>query len=322
MAVSFPLMSAISTLRRRRRALVDGMRDGLTKATLSLFQYAPYPLENTLEHQGDPGLCGPGSVSWHVLADPAAFVGGVRGLLIQAAHPEVVAGVADHSRYRADPLGRLSRTSAYVTATTFGAMPEVETAVANVTRIHRVVNGVSSRGKPYDAADPGFSAWVHNVLTDSFLSAHQNYGAVRLTEDEADRFVEEQRRVGALLGADPMPETASDLASWVAEHPEIDGSPSMEEVVDFLTHPPLPPAIRVGYSALWEAAIAIVPSRVRMVLGVTPRPGAEAIGQVAVASLRWALGYSPSWALALRRTGMDIPDGLFRRRIDLEAIAS
>ena len=39
-------------------------------------------------------------------------------------HPEVVAGVADHSRYREDPLGRLSRTSAYVTAASFGAMPE------------------------------------------------------------------------------------------------------------------------------------------------------------------------------------------------------
>jgi len=298
------------------------MRNGLTRATLSLFEYAPYPLENTLAFDGDPGLCGPGSVSWHVLADPAAFVGGIRGLLIQSAHPEVVAGVADHSRYRDDPLGRLSRTSAYVTATTFGAMPEVEKAVANVRRIHRVVKGVSSRGVDYDADDPGFSAWVHNVLTDSFLVAHQHFGAMRLTDAEADVFVREQTRIGALLGADPMPTTAQDLTEWVAEHPDVETSAATEEIVDFLTDPPLSPAIKVGYMALLEAAAAVVPPRIRNVLGITPKPGAETVGKAAVASLRWALGYSPSWALALRRAGAEIPDGLFRRRFDQEPIAS
>lgn len=314
-------MGAIPRLRQRAGAVVEGMRNSLTRATLSLFEYAPYPLENTLEYGGDPGLCGPGSVSWHVLADPAAFVGGVRGLLIQSAHPEVVAGVAEHSRYQDDPLGRLSRTSAYVTATTFGAMPEVETAVSNVRRIHRVVKGVSSRGIPYDAADPGYSAWVHNVLTDSFLRAHQTYGAMRLTDDEADRFVVEQTRIGSLLGADPMPTTAPALDEWVSGHAEIESSPQMNEVVDFLTDPPLRPGIKLGYMALLEAATAIVPPRVRLVLGVTPKTGAEPVGNAAVASLRWALGYSPSWALALRRTGSDIPEGLFRRRFD-QAIAS
>lgn len=314
-------MGATSRLRRRGLGLVQAVRDGLTRSTLSLFEHAAYPLEHTLDYPGDPGLCGPGSVSWHVLADPAAFVGGIRGLLIQSAHPEVVAGVADHSRYRDDPLGRLSRTSAYVTATTFGAMPEVETAVGNVRRVHRVVKGVSDRGIAYDAADPGFSAWVHNVLTDSFLAAHQSFGAIRLTEEEADIFVEEQTRIGSLLGAEPLPTSAPELAKWVAAHRAIGPSPASEEVVDFLTDPPLSPGIKLGYMTLLEAAVAIVPPRVRMVLGVTPKPGAEAVGKAAVASLRWALGYSPSWALALRRNGCEVPDGLFRRRFD-EAIAS
>lgn len=314
-------MGAISTLRARGRVLVEGMRTSLTKATLSLFEYAPYPLANTLDHEGDPGLCGPGSVSWHLLADPAAFVGGIRGLLIQSAHPEVVAGVGDHSRYRDDPLGRLSRTSAYVTATTFGAMPEVEAAVANVRRVHRVVKGISARGIEYDADDPGFSAWVHNVLTDSFLVAHQTYGALRLTDAESDQFVSEQTRIGELLGASPLPTAATDLAAWVEGHPEVGPSPAMNDVVDFLTDPPLKPGIKVGYMALFEAAVAIVPPRIRSILGVTPKPGAEPVGKAAVASLRWALGYSPSWALALRRSGADIPDGLFRRRFD-RAMAS
>jgi uncharacterized protein (DUF2236 family) len=306
----------LETARRRAAEVVESTREVITRSTISLFEHAPYPLEHTLDYPGDPGLLGPGSVSWRVLADPAAFVGGLRGLLIQAAHPEVVAGVGDHSRYRDDPLGRLSRTSAYVTATTYGAMPEVEHGVEQVRRIHRVVKGVSSRGIPYDADDPAFSAWVHNALTDSFLTAHQAYGGVPLTEEEADVFVLEQTRVGALLGSDPMPETANALADWVANHDSVASSPEMEGVVDFLSHPPLPVGIRIGYSVLLEAAVTIVPEPLRAVLGVKPKPGAESVGKLGVAGLRWALGYSPSWALALRRTDSEIPWEMFKRTVE------
>ena len=75
-------------------------------------------------------------MSWQVIGDVTAFVGGIRALVVQTAHPEVVAGVEEHSQYRTDPLGRLSRTSVYVTETTYGAMPEVEAAVAAVRRAH------------------------------------------------------------------------------------------------------------------------------------------------------------------------------------------
>lgn len=292
---------------------MESVRLGLTRATLSMFEHAPYPLENTLEYEGDPGLLGPGSMSWQVIADPAAFVGGIRGLLIQAAHPEVVAGVDQHSRYRDDPLGRLSRTSAYVTATTFGARPEVEEAVRQVRKAHAFVKGVSSRGIAYSAADPGHAAWVHNALTDSFLTTNQVYSEHPLTVVEADRFVEEQTRIGALLGAEPMPGTRAELTAWVAEHPDIGPSPEMEKVVDFLTDPPLSPGIKTGYAVMLEAAVVTLPERLRKILGLRTKPGSETMGRAGVRSLRWALGYSPSWALALKRSGRDLPDGLFRR---------
>ncbi len=62
-------------------------------------------MEHTLDYAGDPGLFGPDSITWEVMGDVSGFIGGIRALLIQAAHPEVVAGVADHSRYREDPAG-------------------------------------------------------------------------------------------------------------------------------------------------------------------------------------------------------------------------
>jgi uncharacterized protein (DUF2236 family) len=297
--------------------LLKSVRASLSRATISMFQHAPYPLEHTLEYTGDPGLLGPNAVSWRLIADPAAFVGGLRGLLIQAVHPEVVAGVDQHSRYRDDPLGRLSRTSAFVTATTFGARPEVDEAVRQVRRSHRLVKGVSSRGIRYDAADPAQASWVHNALTDSFLTTNRFYSDFPLTKVEADRFVQEQMLVGALLGADPLPSTAAELSNWITDHPEIDSSPEMAKVVDFLTSPPLSPGIKAGYIGLLQAAVATLPERLVEILDVRPKPAARVVGRAAVNSLRWALGYSPSWALALQRVDAEVPVELFRRPPEL-----
>lgn len=49
-------------LHRAVETVTEGARRRIAEATLSLFQYAPYPLENTLEYRGDPGLMGPGSI--------------------------------------------------------------------------------------------------------------------------------------------------------------------------------------------------------------------------------------------------------------------
>jgi uncharacterized protein (DUF2236 family) len=293
--------------------LADAIRARVVASATSPFGHTDYPLADSLSHRGDPGLFGPGSPSWAVIGDAAAFVGGIRALLIQAAHPEVVAGVSDHSRYREDPLGRLSRTSAYVTATTFGAGPEVARAVSLVRRAHEPVRGRSHRNRPYAAGTPRFAAWVHNALTDSFLTAYRWYGPRPLTPSDADRFVAEQARIGRLLDADPTPETADALTAWVADHPDVGASPGMRETVAFLADPPLDRAQRAGYRLLYGAAVATIPPRIRLALGVEANRGAVPAGRAAVGFLRWALGSSPSWNLALVRVGAVIPAGLFRQ---------
>jgi uncharacterized protein (DUF2236 family) len=295
--------------------VVDRLRKRIVGTTTGLFAHAPYPLADSMRYQGDPGLFGPDSVTWPVIGDVATFIGGIRALLVQAAHPEVVAGVADHSRYQDDPLGRLSRTSSYVTATAFGAMPEVEDAVATVRRAHRPVHGVSHRGRTYSADDPGHAAWVHNVLTESFLATNQAFGRRRLTPGDADRFVAEQARVGELLDAEPIPKTAHELSEWIVNHPDIDRSPGMDAAVDFLRTPPLSPLVKGGYRVLYWAAAATIPPRLRRVLRVRRLPGAIVAGRVMAMFLRWALRSSPSWYIALTRVGAPLPIGYrFRTR--------
>ena len=53
---------------------------------------------------------GPGRMIWTVNRELALLIGAGRALLMQLAHPLVAAGVAAHSRFAEDPLGRLVRT--------------------------------------------------------------------------------------------------------------------------------------------------------------------------------------------------------------------
>ncbi len=289
------------------------LRDPVVSAMTGLFSHGPTPLANTLDFPGDPGLLGPESVSWQVLGDASVFVGGIRALVVQSAHAEVVAGVEDHSTYRSDPLGRLSRTSVYVTETTYGAMPEVERAVHVVRRAHRPVTGTSERNLPYSAGRPEMAAWVHNVLTDSFLAAYQAFGPEPLTGPDADRFVAEQTRIGKLLGADPLPETADELREWIMTNPDRVATNAQASAIGFLRNPPLSPPVKIGYWLLFEAALTTIPSDIRSQLGVEPRKRASSVGEKVTSALRWALGASPSWQLALVRCDAPIPAGLFRQ---------
>ncbi len=295
--------------------MIGALRSRLTDSVLTLFTHGPQPLEHTLDHLGDPGLLGPGSVSWEVIADASVMLGGIRALLVQTAHPEVVSGVEDHSNYRNDPLGRLTRTSLYVTTTTYGSLPEVDTAVRFVRRAHRPVHGESDRGVAYDANDAELAAWVHNVLTDSFLAGFQAYGPRRLSAAEADRFVAEQTRIGELLGADPLPRRAGELREWIVNHPRLERSEAQASAIRFLRRPPLARPQRAGYELLLQGALATIPEPLRELLDLRPAPAADATGAVMVKALRWALGPSPVWKVALERSGADVPADVFRRHL-------
>ena len=280
---------------------VNTIRSRVTTSTTDLFSHAPDPLADTASYPGDPGLLGPESVSWPVVGDVSAFVGGIRALLIQAAHPEVVAGVMDHSSFRDDTLGRLSRTSAWVTATTFGAEPEVAAAVAAVNRAHRSIRGESERGRTYNASSRPLGAWVHNALTDSFLTAYEALGPEPLGADEADRFVAEQAEIGALLRVDPLPLTAGELREWLSQHPDIETSAASRAAVEFLKGPPLPGPVMLGYRPLFWAAVATLPPRIAEILELRAPSSSLRVGRAAVGALRWSLGTSPTWQRAIDR---------------------
>src|SRR6478735_10962425 len=91
---------------------------------------------------GDAGLFGPDSATWRVHADfPGMLSGGLCALMLQVLHPLALAGVWDHSNFRADLVGRLRRTTTFVAGTTYAARADAEQLIARVARIHTQVRG-------------------------------------------------------------------------------------------------------------------------------------------------------------------------------------
>jgi hypothetical protein len=91
----------------------------------------------------------------------------------------------------------------------------------------------------------------------------------------------------------------------------------MRDAVEFLIDPPLADDLKLGYKLIMEAAVATIPRRLRDILEVTKTPGAIVAGKAVAGGLRWALGASPSWQLALIRMGRPLPAGLFKQPLPI-----
>ncbi len=243
----------------------------------------------------DPGLFGPGSVTWRVHADSSMFVGGLRSLLFQTLHPPTMQGVADHSAYKTDPLRRFQRTASFVGITTFGTTADATAAIEAVGRIHDRVTGTLPDGTPYRANDPHLLGWVHATEVDSFLRAYRRYGNAPLSLEDADRYVAEMARVAELMGIASPPRDRESLAATLkAYRPELGVSRATRDAVRFLLVPPMPLVTRPVYGVVAGAAVALLPTYARRLLWLPIAPGSEPLvvrpaATALVRTLNWAL---------------------------------
>jgi uncharacterized protein (DUF2236 family) len=231
-----------------------------------------------------------------VHGDASMFVGGLRALLMQSLHPLAMAGVEAHSGYRGDPWGRLQRTSFFLGVTTFGTADDAQQTIDRVREVHRRVQGTAPDGRPYSAADPHLLSWVHLAEIDSFLRAHQRYGATPLDQDGRDGYVADTARIAEALGVLDPPRTEAELGEQLAAfRPELAGTREARAAARFvLLRPPLPPAARVPYAALAGAAVGLMPLWARWPLRLPYLPVVESTvvrlgGQGIVRTIRWAL---------------------------------
>jgi uncharacterized protein (DUF2236 family) len=178
---------------------------------------------STVEHvnrAGDPDaswLFGPDSASWQVNRETTVLFGGARALLMQAAHPLVLAGARQTGFYERNPWKRLERTLQLTYSITFGTRHEAMEAIRRINLVHQEVHGVDSvTGLPYDAMDPELLLWVHACLVDSQLLFEQ-LTVGKLDDEGRERYHQEQMAGAELLGLDrgTIPPTVAGLRTYV-----------------------------------------------------------------------------------------------------------
>ncbi len=163
------------------------------------------------------------------------IVGGLGSLFLQMLHPHAMAGVAQHSRYQNDPLGRLLQTANFIGHTTYGTSTQAYLDIERVLSVHEGVRGVADDGVAYYANDPHLLAWVHACEISMFLDAYRRYGRVRLSPRELDQYVAEMAKLARDMGAENPPGTLAELRGQIdAFRPELRLSADGEEARRFV----------------------------------------------------------------------------------------
>jgi uncharacterized protein (DUF2236 family) len=242
----------------------------------------------------------PDGVARLVHADlPSMLIGGIGALLLQTLHPLAMAGVAEHSNYQDDPLGRLRRTANFVGTTTFGTVRDAEKAVAQVRRVHRRVTGVAPDGRPYSAGDPELVTFIHTAEVSSFLESSRRFGAHDLSPEQCDQYYDEVAPVALALGAEWVPRSSADVEEYFRRlRPELYATDQARQARDWLRRGvKRRPNERAVFAMLHAAAVSTLPEWARQELDLsTTHPLDLLRDTLAVIPASRALSTAMRWA--------------------------
>ncbi|KAB8180253.1 oxygenase MpaB family protein [Microbispora catharanthi] len=189
----------------------------------------------------------PESATWLVHVDRSMWVGGVRGLMLQALHPLAMRGVWQNSNFRDDPFGRLRRTADFVGRVTYGSPEEAEEIGRRVRAIHRTLRiRDPDTGRTHRVDEPELLLWVHCAEVMSYLEVVRRAG-VPISDRQADQYLAEQRRSAMYVGlhADDVPGSVGEMTDYFARmRPVLRVIPESAAAVRFLLWPRLPESMR------------------------------------------------------------------------------
>ncbi|MGA2969936.1 MAG: oxygenase MpaB family protein [Acidimicrobiales bacterium] len=202
------------------------------------------------------------------------LVGGLGSLFFQMLHPHSMAGVAQHSRYKSDPRGRLLQTANFIGRTTYGSKTTAHADIRRVLAVHQAVRGVADDGATYFANDPHLLAWVHACEVSMFLRGYQIFGALTLSKDDADTYVNEMSTLARDLGAENPPTSVEELDDRLESYrPELRFSADALAARDFVTLGYMDTAAqRAVYRLLVDSALNLLTPWARELLEMPTKP--------------------------------------------------
>ena len=222
-------------------------------------------------------LYAPDDLVWRVDRELAVLAGGGRALLLQLAHPKVAAGVAQHSDFAGDAVGRLRRTLRAMWTIGFDDGPAALAALKRIQVVHTRVHGeicrdaeAIPRGTRYSALDPELLFWVHATLVDSGLQTYDRFVRPLTASDCAD-YYDQTRKLAVLFGV-PEPYTPPTWDAFRAymDHMLADGSvtvgPTARELAQQVLAP-RPLVLRLAAPLSAFLATGLLPADIRMQYG-------------------------------------------------------
>jgi uncharacterized protein (DUF2236 family) len=207
---------------------------------------------------------------WRITREQVLLLGGPSAAILQIAHPTVALGVAHHSDFRADTLGRLRRTLDAIYTITFCPRTEVEAMAARVRAAHRPVRGETPRR--YSAFSPDAQLWVLATLIRLSVEMFERFvGPIPLGERED--FFRGMREFGTWFGL-PADYGPQDWAGFTAYYEgmlsgDLLGSlPVSREIARHIVYPQKPVILRTLWPLSSVVAREFLPSPLREKLGL------------------------------------------------------
>lgn len=202
---------------------------------------------------GEPEPLGPDSLTWRYFGDWRGVMLAPWAGVMQNMHPELGAGVAEHSTFFQERWQRLFRSLYPIGGVVYDGPRAVETARV-VRGYHDTIQGVDAHGRPYHALNPGTFYWAHATFFMITLLVADRLGP-GLSQARKRQLYEEHVRWYRLYGMSmrPVPESWAQFQEYW-EHmcgQVLEANEPARAVLD-IRHLAKPPLLRAMPDWLWS----------------------------------------------------------------------
>lgn len=209
-----------------------------------------------------------------LLQEGVLVLGGLRALLLELADPAVGHGVADHSGFAANPLGRLHGTLTYVYLVQADEPRLLDAVTGRIDRLHAQVRSEPGTEPAYDAGDTELQLWVAATIHDTAVRiAELVWGPLPLALK--DELLALDVRIGTSLGMPEQvwPKDTAAFDAYVARHAAtLRFDDTTLAVVRQLFSPQAAPRwVRASMPILVRMTAPLLPRGLRDQLGLTGR---------------------------------------------------
>jgi uncharacterized protein (DUF2236 family) len=195
--------------------------------------------------------------------------------------------------------GRLRRTAKFIAVTTYDHAEAGQAAIDKVNRIHARLGGTLPHGTAYRVSDPELLAWVHVTETISFLDSWIRYAEPGMPRARQDAYFAEMARIGAALGADPLPRSRAEAEALIQSfRPRLRADARTHEVAALVMRQTVgAPTVDLAAGLIMQAGLDLLPGWARAMHqqpSGLPLPLVRTGALSTARFLRWAFDGSPN----------------------------